>query len=80
MSSCIGYTARSGNDIISPPVPCRLPVTESLLAGCVHEHIAERDLCGYHAEGARAGIMLCGNCLNIDGHDCPLTVMQGATA
>ena len=76
MSGCGGYTARSGSDVISPKVPCTSPVTATVTAGCLHEHVGDRDLCDYHATDARAGIMLCGDCLDSSiPHECRLRVM-----
>jgi hypothetical protein len=66
---CKGYDFRSGR-------PCQREAEETVTAGCEHEHIGQRPLCGWHAQDARNGIMLCGDCQEVDGHRCPLYVVE----
>lgn len=49
----------------TPPrtIECAARGAQPIIAGCVHEHIGERDLCTFHAADLREGMMLCGFCL-----------------
>ena len=73
--SCGGYIAFSGSDRWDRP--CPNSAAEVITAGCVHEHVGDRDLCDGHASEARDGVMLCGECLNVKGapHRCYLRVL-----
>ncbi len=75
MSACSGYIAFSGSDPWKRP--CPNAATEVIVAGCVHEHVGERDLCLMHAGDAREGVMLCGDCLDVKAasHRCYLRVL-----
>jgi hypothetical protein len=64
---CIGYDFRSGT-------PCERTPTAIVIAGCVHEHVAGRPLCDWHAGDAADGRMVCGNCAEA-GHDVYLQVL-----
>jgi hypothetical protein len=73
--ACTGYIAYSGSDRVDRPCP-----NESagvITAGCVHEHVGEHELCPMHADEAREGVLLCGDCLNTKGapHRCYLRVL-----
>ena len=49
----------------TPPriIECGARGAQPITAGCIHEHIGERDLCSFHTEDLREGMMLCGSCL-----------------
>jgi hypothetical protein len=66
--TCMGYDARSG-------YKCQRPAIKTVIAGCVHEHIGERDLCDWHVGDVADGMMVCGNCLSADGHKCVLSAI-----
>jgi hypothetical protein len=77
VSVCTGYIAYSGSDRIDKP--CAMDATETVTAGCEHEHIGNREFCPMHAGDAHAGVLLCGDCL--DGrspHLCRLRVLASA--
>lgn len=80
MTACIGYIAFSGSDRIDRP--CPEPAAEIVTAGCVHEHVGERELCTMRAGEARSGDLLCGSCLDAKGapHHCRLRVIAAVPA
>jgi hypothetical protein len=43
--------------------------------GCVHEHVADGEMCGEHAAQLN-GSWMCSYCEAIDGHRCPLTTIE----
>lgn len=75
MSGCVGYIAFSGSDRWNRPCPNAADLT--IVAGCVHEHVGERDLCLMHVDDAQNGEMLCGDCLDAKGapHRCYLRIL-----
>ena len=75
---CIGYATGQpyGNSSL---VRCRDAATAHVLAGCVHEHVGRHPWCDLHAKQARTGEMLCGSCLDDDGHVCKLVVAKERT-
>lgn len=77
MGACKGYQAMSGSDILEPK-PCLRPVLQTVVAGCIHEHVGKRDLCDWHTEDVYLGRMLCGDCLGADGHMCYLAAVVPA--
>jgi len=66
--TCMAYNFESGHD-------CERAATVMVMAGCVHEHLGLRELCAPHAGDLTAGIALCGECREADGHRCPLRQM-----
>lgn len=70
-AQCAGY-----NRVISDGTEyhCHSAPVSTVIAGCVHEHVGPRDLCGYHTAEVERGEMSCGECLAT--HHCPLTVLQ----
>lgn len=69
MNACGGYDHRSGR-------ACANDAEQTITAGCVHEHIGDRDLCADHLDDLHSGWMYCGDCAAIDGHDCQLRVLE----
>jgi hypothetical protein len=49
----------------TPPrsIECGARGAQPITAGCIHEHVGERDLCNFHTEDLREGMMFCGTCL-----------------
>ena len=80
MTACTGYIAFSGSDRWDRPCPGA--AAQVVTAGCIHEHVGDRDLCARHAGEIRSGIMLCGDCLDAKGapHRCYLRVLSSALA
>lgn len=78
MSICTGYIAYSGSSRVDKP--CTMEVAEVVTAGCEHEHIGDRKFCTMHADEARSGVLLCGNCLDNPAvpHRCRLRVLASA--
>jgi hypothetical protein len=78
MTACTGYIAYSGSDRVDRP--CPVEAAENVTAGCAHEHIGQRLLCVMHAGEARAGVLLCGDCLSSprEPHRCRLRVLTAA--
>lgn len=68
--TCTGYRPDTGN-------PCARPATETITAGCVHEHVGDRSFCSFHADDLRAGQMWCGDCgQGPEPHDCVLVAAR----
>lgn len=55
--------------------PCGAWAVIKLLSGCVHEHLYQADICQWHVEPVAKGESMCGVCADLDGHDCPVTVL-----
>ena len=68
MPLCVGYDLRSD-------WPCnRLSIGRYVL-GCVHEHVAARELCRWHLDDVIAGNHRCGNCAEA-GCGCTLVLLE----
>lgn len=59
---------------------CGADAVIKVLSGCVHEHLYQADVCQYHVERVANGESLCGVCADVDGHDCPITVLAEVDA
>lgn len=43
-------------------------------SACVHEHVRDRYCCDFHLSFAR--VAFCRACHEIDGHECPVTIIE----
>lgn len=55
--------------------PCGAGSVIKLLSGCIHEHLYQADVCQHHIEQVARGESWCGACADLDGHQCPITVL-----
>lgn len=60
-------TARIGGFPICPEL-----ATHQVEVGCVHEHVGWANVCEEHVPDVLRSTSKCGNCRDIDGHDCVL--------
>ena len=59
-NACAGYSQNISDGKV---FPCSSTATETVIAGCVHEHAGPRRMCPHHAAEVRSGLMNCGECL-----------------